>query len=254
MFKAKTDRVQKIFDVNSSSVKQLEGLLKGNTNVYIDYANVRPWSFKLGWNIEFRRLKQFFDSFDNMQSIKIYDGTLEGDGVSEKSSRLKKSVFKDGFKTKPVKIMKHSIDFTSIKLTATDLLEQFIRQCLIRKYDIATIEFLNLKFKDMNDGGKFYIEDRKCNFDVEIGVDMLMDFERNDVTTYVLWSGDSDFYDPVKKLLQEEKNVVLFATARKVSTELNSLKGNGLFVFDIQKIRNYICWKNQIQEEVKKIL
>ena len=195
MFTSKTIRIKKIAKVNSDSIKQLEGLFKGNTNVYIDYANVRPWAFKLGWNIEFKRLRQFLRSFDNIGDINIYDGTLEGDKNSEKSCEEKRLVFKDGFKTKPVKIMKHSIDYTSIKSTATDLLEQFIRRCLIRKYDIETIEFLNLKFKDMNNKGKFFIEDRKCNFDVEIGVDMLMDFERNDITTYVLWSGDSDFYD-----------------------------------------------------------
>lgn len=254
MFVAKTDRVKKIAKLEQRSVVQLEDLLKSSTNVYIDYANVRPWAFKLGWNIEFKRLRQFLRSFDNIGDIKIYDGTLAGDKDSEKSSREKRAVFKDGFITKPVKIMRHSINYTSIKSTATDLLEQFVRRCLIRKYDIQTIEDLNMKFKDMNARGEYFIEDRKCNFDVEIGVDMLMDFERNNVDTYVLWSGDSDFYDPVKKLLLAGKNVILFATARKVATELNSLQSDGLFVFDIQKIRNFICWKGQIQDKVKKVI
>lgn len=254
MFVPITNRVRNIASLDAGSVKQLENLLNGNVNVYIDYANVRPWASRLGWNIEFKRLRQFLRSFDNVGEIKIYDGTLEGDENSEKSSAEKKSVFKDGFITKPVKIMKHSIDYTSIKSTATDLLEHFIRKCLIRKYDVETIENLNMKFKDMNDKSIYYIEDRKCNFDVEIGVDMLMDFERNSVDSYVLWSGDSDFYDPLKKLLLAGKNVILFATARKVSTELNSLQSNGLFIFDIQKIRNFICWKDQVQKAVMKVL
>jgi len=189
-----------------------------------------------------------------LQSIKIYDGTLEGDVQSEKISQQKKDVFKDGFKTKSVKVMRHSIDYTSIKSTATDLLEQFVRKCLIRKYDIETVEYLNLKFKDMNDKGIYFIEDRKCNFDVEIGVDMLMDFEKNNIDTFVLWSGDSDFYDPIKSLLSAGKHVVLFATARKVSVELSSLQTEGLFIFDIQKIRNYICWNGQVQDSIKKLL
>ncbi|MFH1522678.1 MAG: NYN domain-containing protein [Patescibacteria group bacterium] len=254
MFNPDIDRIKKIAGINPSSIKQLEDLLKGNVNVYIDYANVRPWAVKLSWNIDLKRLKQFLTSFDNLQSINIYDGTLEGDDKSEESSAEKKLVFREGFKTKPVKIMKHSIDYTSIKSTATDLLEQFIRRCLIRKYDIDTIEYLNTKFKDMNDKGQFFIEDRKCNFYVEIGVDMLMDFERNDVDTFILWSGDSDFYDPIKTLLEKGKNVVLFATARRVSTELNSLQKDDLFIFDIQKIRNFICWKSQIQKEVIKVI
>lgn len=98
----------------------------------------------------------------------------------------------------------------------------------------------------MNKKGELYIEDRKCNFDVEIGVDMLLDFERNGTGTYVLWSGDSDFADPVRKLLQAGKKVVLFATARKVSRELSGLREEGLVIFDIQKIRQFICWKKEL--------
>ena len=41
MFNPKTDRIKKIVKINSSSVKQLEYLLKGNASIYIDYANVR---------------------------------------------------------------------------------------------------------------------------------------------------------------------------------------------------------------------
>ncbi|MFH2018925.1 MAG: NYN domain-containing protein, partial [bacterium] len=89
-----------------------------------------------------------------------------------------------------------------------------------------------------------------CNFDVEIGRDMLVDYERNHVDTFVLWSGDSDFADPVEQLLGDNKKVVLFATARKVSTELSNLREKGLVIFDIQKIRNFVCWKKEIQPDV----
>ena len=126
------------------------------------------------------------------------------------------------------------------------MLEQFIRKCLLREYTLDTIEYLNECFKDMNQIGKYFIEDRKCNFDVEIGTAMALDSEKNNVDTYILWSGDSDFYDPVLKLLEKGKKVLLFATARKVSSELNDLVARGLFVYDIQKIRNFICYKRQI--------
>ena len=98
----------------------------------------------------------------------------------------------------------------------------------------------------MNAKGVFSIEDRKCNFDVEIGRDMLIDYERNHIDTYVLWSGDSDFADPIKQLIQDGKNVRLFATARRVSTELSNLRSLGLFIFDIQKIKDFICWTKEI--------
>lgn len=139
------------------------------------------------------------------------------------------------------------IDVSSIPSDSTALLDQFIRRALLRKYEINTIEYLNDRFRDMNKKGEYVISDRKCNFDVEIGVDMMIDFEKNNTEVFVLWSGDSDFTDPVKKLLKSGKKVFLFATARKVSTELSELRKDGLVIFDVQKIRNFICWNREIK-------
>jgi len=238
--------MEKLAEQLNKHIDVLENLLFDDVAMYIDYANVRPWSDKLGWNIDLKRLKTFLNCFDNIQSIKLYDGTLEGDIKSQKLSKQKTKIFKKGYITKPVKIMKQSIDFSSIKSNSSDLLEKFIRKCLLREYKLETVEYLNEKFKEMNKNGKYYIEDRKCNFDVEIGTDMMLDFERGNIDTFVLWSGDSDFYDPVNKLLKNNKKVILFATARKVSKELNSLINEGLIIFDIQRIREFICWKKQI--------
>ena len=248
MFSPKTEKIEKIQKSYRYTIEKLEKLLEGKVYMYIDYANVRPWSTKLNWHIDIRRLKQFLDSFDNVNKIKFYSGTLVGNNDSAKFiNELEKLKYE--VKTKPVKIIKLSIDATSIESQSTTLLNQFMRSALIRKYDIETIEYLNNKFLEMNKRGIYFIEDRKCNFDVEIGVDMLLDCGRNNVDTYILWSGDSDFYDPIKQLLDNKKNVALFATSRRVSKELNKLKSNGLFVFDIQKIRNFICWKKEIQSK-----
>jgi len=150
MFNPKTDKIRKLYEDRRKTIDQLKLLLVGKVGVYIDYANVRPWSTKLGWNIDLKRLKQFLDSFDNIESIKIYSGTLYRDKISEKNSKGIKKIFKDNFKTKPVKIINHSVDYTSIKSTSTDLLEKFIRKCLVKKYEVGTIEYLNEKFKEMN--------------------------------------------------------------------------------------------------------
>ena len=75
---------------------------------------------------------------------------------------------------------------------------------------------------------------------------MMVDAERGATEVYCLWSGDSDFADVVEQLLRSGKKVVLFATARRVSSELNQLRATGLFVFDIAKIRNYICWPREM--------
>ncbi len=172
-----------------------------------------------------------------------------GDENSEDEINKLKSYNYD-VKTKPVKIMRQSIDYTSVNPTSPDLLHKFIRRCLLKKYDLQTVEYLNNKFKEMNNNGIYYIEDLKCNFDVEIGRDMLLDYAQNQIETFVLWSGDSDFADPVEQLLDDNKKVILFATARKVSTELNDLQSKGLFIYDIQKISNFICWNKEVDSHV----
>jgi len=245
MFTPKTDRIRGIASVKTDMIAELEKLLGGSVRMYIDYANVRPWSTRLGWHIDLKRLKQFLDSFDTVQAVNFYSGYMEGDERSEQDIKDIET-YKYTVRTKPVKIMQFAIDASSIPADSTALLDQFVRRSLLRKYEVGTIEYLNDRFRDMNKKGELYIEDRKCNFDVEIGVDMLLDYERNGTDVYALWSGDSDFSDPVRQLLQAGKRVVLFATARKVSKELSALRADGLVIFDIQKIRDFICWKKEL--------
>lgn len=248
MFTPKTERIQRIANNKSEVIEQLESFFLGKTRVYIDYANVRPWSEKLGWHVEIRRLKQFLDSFSTIEVVNFYNGYLAGNERSEKE-KTEAENNKYFLRTKPVKIMRFSINMSSILPDSTILLSQFITRALLKKYEITTIEYLNERFKDMNQKGEYFIEDMKCNFDVEIGIDMLLDCERNSAGTFVLWSGDSDFADSIEKLLSAGKKVVLFVTARKVSRELSALSGKGLMIFDIQKIRDFICWKRELKRK-----
>lgn len=247
MFIAKTEKIREIAEEKQDILDQLNILLDGNVKMYIDYANVKPWSEKLGWHIEIKRLRQFLECFDNIKQVNFYHGELEGNEHSEREINIIKSAYFN-LRTKPVKIMKHSIDASSVTLDSKDLLSQFIRKALMRKYTGETVEYLNTKFKEMNTQGQYFIEDRKCNFDVEIGVDMLLDCERGETDTFVLWSGDSDFADSVNKLLDSGKKVILFATARRVSTELQQCRVKGLKIFDIQKINDFICRQSELKK------
>jgi len=244
MFTPKTLRIDELAKKFSERIAELDGIFDQATNVYIDYANVRPWASKLGWHVDPKRLKQLFDSFNTIQAVKFYNGTLAGDVDSE---AFMAEIRQCGFEvhTKPVKKIKLSIDVSSIPPNSTDVLKDFIRKPLFQKFHTETIEFLNAQLKDLNNQGILSIEDMKCNFDVEIGRDMLLD-DKNGVANFILWSGDSDFADPVRQLLEDGKKIVLFATARRVSSELNALTQKGLFIFDIQKIKDFICWKKEI--------
>ena len=248
MFTPKTERIKEIAEDEKEVIQQLEGILSAKTHVYIDYANVRPWSNKLGWHIELKRLKQFLDSFDTVGVVNFYNGYLAGDERSEKE-KTEAEDCKYILRTKPVKIMRFSVDASSVLPDSTVLLDQFVSRALLKRFEISTIEYLNNCFSEMNKKGVYLIEDMKCNFDVEIGIDMLLDCERKSADNFVLWSGDSDFADPIEKLMGTGKKVFLFATARKVSTELSALTAKGLMIFDIQKIRNFICWKKELQRK-----
>ncbi len=226
-------------------INKLERLFVGKVNVYVDFANVRPWSEKLGWHVSAHRVSRFLKSFNNIDSIKWYQGELIGDQTSESEIKKLEGNKKIILRTKPVKIMRISIDATSVSKDSPDLLRKFIRKSLLRKYDLDTIESLNEKFSVMNQRGEYFIEDRKCNFDVEIGTDIRVDHLRDGVDTFVLWSGDSDFYDPIKTLLDEKKKVILFSTSGRIARELNDLVKEGLFIFDISDLKEFICWKRE---------
>ena len=127
MFNPKTEKLERLHHLYPKQISQLESLFIGNTNMYIDYANILPWSRKLNWNIDLKRLKQFLDSFSKIKIIKIYNGPLKGDLKSESRN---KNIQNQKYEliTKPVKIMKQSMDVSSISLDSPVLLEKFIRK------------------------------------------------------------------------------------------------------------------------------
>lgn len=247
MFNPKTQKIKEILQDKKYVIENLESLIAGRVFIYIDYANVRPWANKLKWHISIKRFKQFLDSFNNIEEVKFYQGTLVGDKKSESEIA---EIDKRGYilRTKPVKLMRIPIDISSISKDSPAILNHFVRKALLRKFDIETIEFLNEKLEKLNNDGILYIEDRKCNFDVEMGVDMLLDYEKNKADTFILMSGDSDFADPVEKLLNAGKKVILFGTAGRISKELSDLRSRGLIVFDIKKIGKFICWDREIKD------
>ncbi len=113
MFKPKTERIKQLAERFPERIRELEVIFDKKTNVYIDYANVRPWATKLGWHVDPKRLKQFLDSFNTISSIKFYQGTLTSDAESKQFARDIKSLGYD-LTTKLVKIMRLSIDVSSI--------------------------------------------------------------------------------------------------------------------------------------------
>ena len=247
MFSPKTDRIAKLEALFPERIKELLAIFDKKTNIYLDWSNMYHWSSKLGWHIQLKRLKQLFDSFNTIHTVNLYNGIRVGNRGSEQFAEEAKSCDYVVI-TKPVKIMRLSTDVSGIPQNSPTVLENFIKKPFLRKMDLETIEYLNGKLKDLYSHGTKYLEVSKCNFDVEIGRDMMLDYERKNAYTFILWSGDSDFADPIAQLMKDKKKVFIFATARRVSVELGQ---TGVPVFDIQKIRNFICEPSEIQSEVR---
>jgi len=247
MFKPTTKDIQILAKIYPKRIKELKTIFRKRASIYIDFANVYHWQEKLKWHIDLKRLKRLFDSFKTVRQVRFYNGVLPGD---EKSERIIKTAEKLGYivTSKPVKKMQLSIDVSGIPKNSPAVLQKFIKKSLLRKFSIETIEYLNTQLEELNKRGIKTIEHWKCNFDVEIGRDMLIDHQQNKIDSFVLWSGDSDFEEPVKQLLKDKKFVAIFATARRISPELAS---TGALIFELWKIKDFICWSSEMSKEVK---
>ncbi len=212
MFNPKTERIGKLAKIFPKVISELEGIFGESANVYIDWQNVIHWQEKLGWHFHLKRIKQFLDSFDAVKLVKIYVGTLDGNQEAEKQI---KELGDFGYivSTKPVKIMPYSIDVSSIPPNSPTLLQPFIKKPLLSVLNIKTIETMNSFFSDLNKQGVLYLKDKKCNFDVEIGRDIFLDLNKGDINNFVLWSGDSDFVDPINAVRKASKEVFIFSTS-----------------------------------------
>ena len=247
MFTPKTDRIKKLAELFPKNIENMSEILRGSTKIYIDWQNVIYWQEKLGWHFSLKRLKQFFDSFDTVQEVIIYTGTLEGDEKSEKQIKEIESC-EYVLSTKPVKLIKISIDTTSIPDDSPAILKNFMKKNFLSKLDIDTVKYLNKKLLLLNKQGINYIEELKCNFDVEMGIDMLLDCERDKTESFMLWSGDSDFANSIIQLKNSGKKVTLVSVSGKVSPELSE---TNTFIFDVRKIKEFICFPREIPQIIK---
>jgi uncharacterized LabA/DUF88 family protein len=213
----------------------LAKLLTSSTIVYIDFGNVREWRRRLEWEIDLAKLKSFLDSF-GVKEVRFYFGTEIG------SEKFMTFVHNRGYaiRTKPVKKMKISIDVSNISLGSKDILASFIKPSLLKRLRPEAIEFLNDQLGALNNAGHLYIECPKCNFDVEIGTDMLVAHHLGEADSFCLFSGDGDFADALNTILKTQKRATVFGTARYIASELNALQAKGLQIVDIATLRDFL--------------
>lgn len=251
MFIPKTEKIEQIEEIFPNRIEELESIFDKPTNIYIDYANIFSWHSKLHFHIDWKRFFQFFKSFSSVENIYFYNWTLNWDKDSENLIKFVKKIWYN-VSTKQVKIMKKSIDVRNIDIkTNTSILEQFIKRSLLKQFNIEVIEYLNNYLLKLNNIWIYFIEDKKCNFDVEIWNQMLEDMSKNEIKNFVLLSGDSDFTTIINQITNLWNKSHIFSTAWRISKELSLSKW---IIYDLKKIRDFICRNSEITEKAKEIL
>jgi uncharacterized LabA/DUF88 family protein len=240
IFKAVDKDVEELAKDYASKIKILESIFDKKTIIYIDYANVIGTYFKRKWNIDLNRAIKLFKSFTTVEKVRFYYGTIEGDADSEKRIQIAKDA---GYEvhTKCVKKITMPFDVSSIPPDSAVFLKKFIKRPLLRALTKENIEDINRMLLELNKSGTTFLEDKKCNFDVEMSLHMLQDCEQSDIKNFVIWSSDSDFEYPIRKLMENKKIVTIWGTKKTIAHELQLLTSEGVRIYTINGLRNLIC-------------
>ena len=172
----------------------------GRIFTFVDFGNVRPWAEnfwpeenkkRINTEIDIKKLSEVCDWLKPRKKIFYYGHFAEREDLNREHKfnvMHKDSIFrldrarKSGFQVKSKEVK------------------------LIPIYD---------------DKGNYVKKMPKCNFDVEITMDMLTKIQKYD--TVVLFSGDSDFALLLKYLKTKNKKIVIVCTRKGMSRELDEV-------------------------------
>ena len=177
---------------------------------YLDLTNMLHWQDVLGWKFRIEDLMSQLFNFSNIKEIKVYYGFNEKD--SKNSEAFHNRIKRTGaiLRTKPMKFLQREIDdglfFQRRTMT---LFDNMVRS---KVYELVA---------ELQKSG-VVIEEPKCNFDVEMTMDMLDDAEKT--TAVLIFSGDSDLLGPLERLKVRGKNVGIVGVRGKVAKELHNVK------------------------------
>ncbi|MBW2035193.1 MAG: NYN domain-containing protein [Deltaproteobacteria bacterium] len=173
--------------------------------VCIDASNIHYYLVKAGWRVDWRKFKLFCEKLYESPMIFYYEGVPS------------KSQYFDVHSG-------HSLrDFIEAKKNKLNYFK-FLRSLSfkVRHKPVGRIYD--------NTAGEFK---HKCNFDVELTIDVLDGIERYDV--FVLLSGDGDFVKLIKYLKGKKKKTVVIAPSERLSDNLEEAANQVIYLEDIEE-------------------
>lgn len=177
--------------------------------VYLDLTNMFHWQDVLGWKFRIEDIVEQLFTFPNIKEIKIYYGKNERD--LKNSEAFHNRIKKTGaiLRTKPMKFIVKIIEE-----------KMFFQRKTLTMFDGGVKKKIRELIDELQKSG-IVIEEPKCNFDVEMAMDMLDDVEK--LTGVLLFSGDSDMHAPLERLKVKNKKIGIVGARGMIAKELGSM-------------------------------
>lgn len=195
--------------------------LKGKTAVFIDWANVYGWNKQRQKLLDPRELYTYLKRYKEVNNIRFYYGLDK----HPKSRQFLKKVKSIGFSvvTKQVKYIPVSLDSSHFRQLAKEVKDSLAAIKNLDPKDIEKIlQILNRK-----------ILRRKCDFDIEISMDVHR-LEDN-FETFIFFSGDGDFAPLFEFLASKHKQVIVVFGEGHLGREVAKL-GKKIYLCNVKNI------------------
>ncbi|QQS58872.1 NYN domain-containing protein [Candidatus Peregrinibacteria bacterium] len=171
--------------------------LQSKTLVLIDWANVYNWTKRRRRVVDPERLYQFLRSHKNVDRICLFAGEDDHPKSREFLEQCREIGFEVFFK--PVK-------YVPLRVEQSPLWEE-LREFIPEK-----------KLKELQSEPILY---RKCDFDVEISKEILLNIDS--YHAFILFSGDGDYAPVIEELLKRERRVFVVSKAGALGRELREM-------------------------------
>jgi uncharacterized LabA/DUF88 family protein len=204
--------------------------LKGKTIVLIDWANVYGWFKKLKWEIDPKRLYDYLKSYPEIIDIRFYFGLEKGNERSEKFHQEIKNI---GYNlvSKEVKWVPAEVKIAP-RFKFQNKIYNLFESGKIKPEDYN--KFVVSLNDILNQAGLLR---RKCDFDVEITLDVMKRI--NEIEGVILFSGDGDYFRLVKELIELNKQVILVFASGCKGKEYDEIS-KGLFQCNVKRLKDFI--------------
>ncbi len=177
---------------------------------YLDLTNMFHWQDVLGWSFRVEDVITQLYNIPSVKEVKVFYGLNERN--PNPSYALRRRIGKAGatLRTKPVKFIRKNID-----------------EALLFKRSTRTLfdDGVNSKMHELIDELRrvgTIIEEPKCNFDVEMAMEIMDDIEK--ISAVLLFSGDSDMAAPLVRVKLKGKRIYITGVRGMTAGDLHNVK------------------------------